>query len=103
MPASNDGRPAATVTSLTGSKLLEYPLLNKGTAFTQQERVELGLLGLLPPHVEVLESQVLRAYAALQQKSTDIERHIYLRALQDTNETLFYALVHTHTLRRSCR
>lgn len=96
MPASNDGRPAATVTSLTGSKLLEYPLLNKGTAFTQQERVELGLLGLLPPHVEVLESQVLRAYAALQQKSTDIERHIYLRALQDTNETLFYALVHAH-------
>jgi len=96
MNASDDGPTAAIRTPLTGSNLLEYPLLNKGTAFTKQERMELGLLGLLPPHVEVLATQVDRAYEALQQKTVDIEKHIYLRALQDTNETLFYALVHAH-------
>lgn len=96
MTASGDASSAAISTSLTGSSLLENPLLNKGTAFTEQERIELGLLGLIPPHVEVLNTQVERAYEALQQKTVDIEKHIYLRALQDTNETLFYALVHAY-------
>jgi malate dehydrogenase (oxaloacetate-decarboxylating) len=96
MAADDNVSSAPIETSLTGGLLLENPLLNKGTAFTRQERADLGLLGLLPPHVESLEAQVERAYTALQNKSDDIEKHIYLRALQDTNETLFYALVSTH-------
>ena len=96
MARAKDGHPGTRTTSIKGGRLLDTPLLNKGTAFTPEERSELGLLGLLPPHVEDLDSQVKRAYAALQKKTVDIEKHIYLRALQDTNETLFYALVHAH-------
>jgi malate dehydrogenase (oxaloacetate-decarboxylating) len=77
----------------TGDLLLERPLFNKGTAFTAAERRELGLLGLLPPHEETLAEQVARAYEAYQAKPTDLERHIYLRQLQDANETLFYRLL----------
>ena len=80
----------------TGQLLLERPLFNKGTAFTSEERRELGLLGLLPPHEETLEEQVSRPYEAYQDKATDLERHIYLRQLQDTNETLFYRLLLDH-------
>ena len=76
--------------------LLDTPLLNKGTAFTDEERTLFGLLGLLPPHVETLEEQVVRAYEAYQRKDDDLERHIYLRALQDTNEVLFYRLLLDH-------
>ena len=76
--------------------LLDTPLLNKGTAFTEEERTLFGLLGLLPPHVETLEKQVVRAYEAYQRKDDDLERHIYLRALQDTNEVLFYKLLLDH-------
>ncbi|MZR30244.1 NAD-dependent malic enzyme [Sneathiella litorea] len=79
-----------------GVVLLGEPTLNKGTAFTLQEREKYGLLGLLPPHVETLQEQTVRAYDALQAKDTDLERHIYLRALQDTNEVLFYNLVISH-------
>lgn len=79
-----------------GMDLLDTPLLNKGTAFTDEERILFGLLGLLPPHVETLEEQVVRAYEAYQRKDDDLERHIYLRALQDTNEVLFYRLVLDH-------
>jgi malate dehydrogenase (oxaloacetate-decarboxylating) len=96
MTANGNGNPKAIKTSLRGSRLLDNPLLNKGTAFTVEERAELGLRGLLPPHVEKLEAQIERAYEALQKKNVDIEKHIYLRALQDTNETLFYGLVHAH-------
>jgi malate dehydrogenase (oxaloacetate-decarboxylating) len=71
-----------------GIELLNRPGLNKGTAFTEDERSALGLHGLLPPHVESLEEQVVRAYEAYQRKGDDLERHIYLRALQDTNEVL---------------
>ncbi len=98
MTAKDDSNAQAIKTSLAGNSLLECPLLNKATAFTEQERMDLGLLGLLPPQVESLEEQVERAYQALQQKSVDIEKHIYLRALQDTNETLFYALLHAHIM-----
>src|SRR5689334_10627952 len=80
----------------TGRLLLERPLLNKGTAFTMEERHTLGLLGLLPPNKETLEEQVARAYEAYAAKPTDLERHIYLRQLQDANETLFYALLLAH-------
>jgi hypothetical protein len=64
-----------------GTDLLNDPILNKGTAFTDEERSNLGLHGLLPPQVESLEEQVVRAYEAYQRKDHDLERHIYLRAL----------------------
>src|SRR6202047_4385760 len=79
-----------------GMDLLNRQGLNKGTAFTEDERNKLGLNGLLPPHVESLEEQVVRAYKAYKRKDDDLERHIYLRALQDTNEVLFYRLLFDH-------
>ena len=79
-----------------GTDLLDTPALNKGTAFTEEERTEFGLQGLLPPHVETLDEQAVRAYEAFQKKDNDLERHIYLRALQDTNEVLFYRLIVDH-------
>ena len=79
-----------------GTDLLNRPGLNKGTAFTEDERSTLALQGLLPPHVESLAEQVARAYEAYQRKKDDLERHIYLRALQDTNEVLFYQLLLEH-------
>jgi malate dehydrogenase (oxaloacetate-decarboxylating) len=80
----------------SGTAILNLPILNKGTAFTEEERSDLGLLGLLPPHVETLDQQVARAYEAYKRKDEDLERHIYLRALQDTNEVLFYRLLLDH-------
>lgn len=82
--------------SLRGMALLNTPAFNKGTAFTAEERDRLGLHGLLPPQVETLAEQLVRAYEAFQQKPTALERHIYLRALQDTNEVLFYRLLLEH-------
>jgi malate dehydrogenase (oxaloacetate-decarboxylating) len=79
-----------------GMELLNHPLLNKGTAFTDEERTKFGLLGLLPPQVESVAEQVVRAYEAYKRKDDDLERHIYLRALQDTNEVLFYGLLIEH-------
>lgn len=76
--------------------LIGTPLWNKGTAFNDDERAALGLLGLLPPRVESIEEQSARAYEAYRAKITDLERHIYLRQLQDTNETLFYRLMLDH-------
>lgn len=83
-------------TSLRGIELLEAPLLNKGTAFSQQEKTELGLLGLLPTHELDISVQVKRTYDSFRNKPTDLEKHIFLRALQDRNETLFYKLLETH-------
>lgn len=79
-----------------GMDLLNRQGLNKGTAFTEGERKEFGLNGLLPPFVETLDEQVVRAYKAYKRKDDDLERHIYLRALQDTNEVLFYRLLLEH-------
>jgi len=79
-----------------GMDLLNQQGLNKGTAFTEKERTEFGLHGLLPPHIETLDQQVARAYEAYQKKDDDLERHIYLRALQDANEVLFYRLLFDH-------
>jgi Malic enzyme, N-terminal domain len=80
----------------SGVRVLEDPLTNKGTAFSEEERSGLGLRGLLPAVVETLEQQVRRRYRAYQEQPTDVARHINLRALQDTNETLFYRLVSDH-------
>src|ERR1700675_334031 len=81
---------------LRGMDLLNNPALNKGTAFTEDERERFGLNGLLPPVVESLDDQCARAYQAFSLKSNDLERHIYLRQLQDTNEVLFYQLLLAH-------
>src|SRR3954462_12996438 len=89
-------RQASSADGPRGVNLLNRPILNKGTAFTPDERSELGLLGLLPPHVETLDQQAVRAYEAFRRKDEDLERHIYLRALQDTNEVLFYRLLLDH-------
>ena len=88
--------PSNLVGAPRGMDLLDSPLLNKGTAFTDAERTEFGLHGLLPPQVETLDEQVARAYEAYQKKDNDLERHIYLRALQDTNEVLLYRLLLDH-------
>jgi malate dehydrogenase (oxaloacetate-decarboxylating) len=81
---------------LRGREVLEAPLLNKGSAFTEGERRALGLLGLLPPHVSTPDEQLARAYENFQRKTTDLERYIFLASLQDRNETLFYMLLQRH-------
>ena len=85
-----------TSEQLRGTRLLESPLSNRGTAFTAEQRRELGLTGLLPAVVETLEEQVERAYGAFLAYDKPINRHIYLRQLQDMNEVLFYRLVTEH-------
>ncbi|MBK8504588.1 MAG: NAD-dependent malic enzyme [Saprospiraceae bacterium] len=81
------------VPSERGVKLIHNPVLNKGTAFTDQERKILGLRGLLPPRVASQELQVKRVLSNLRSKSDDLERYLYLTALQDRNENLFYKAV----------
>jgi malate dehydrogenase (oxaloacetate-decarboxylating) len=92
----NKDQESVNETELSGKDLLYDPELNKGTAFTNEERTQFKLHGLLPPVVETLEQQCTRAYQAYKRKDEDLERHIFLRALQDTNETLFYALLYRH-------
>lgn len=82
-----------TYVELTGKQLLESPALNKGNAFTEAERVAFGLQGLLPPAVETIDLQARRALQQLGQKTTDLERYIYLIQLYDTNQTLFFRVV----------
>jgi malate dehydrogenase (oxaloacetate-decarboxylating) len=79
-----------------GPVLLEFPLLNKGSAFSLEERSNFNLLGLLPDVVETIEEQAERAWLQYQGFKTEIDKHIYLRNIQDTNETLFYRLVDNH-------
>ncbi len=81
---------------LRGSALLRSPLLNKGTAFSEEERTSLGLHGLLPPAVETLATQVTRAYATFAEQASPIAKYAYLRALQDHQEILFFALLEAH-------
>ncbi|MCM5704101.1 NAD-dependent malic enzyme [Larsenimonas salina] len=76
-----------------GPTLLEMPLLNKGSAFTLEERISFNLIGLLPHNVETIEEQVERAYHQYSQCATNLDKHIYLRAIQDDNETLFFRLI----------
>ncbi|MBM4255693.1 MAG: NAD-dependent malic enzyme [Deltaproteobacteria bacterium] len=83
-------------TDLAGYMLTRSPLLNKGTAFTMEERKALGLLGTLPPHVTPLSEQVQQSYAGFKDCKSPIDKHVFLRLLQDRNEVLFYALVAQH-------
>ncbi|WP_241723795.1 NAD-dependent malic enzyme [Raoultella sp. HC6] len=79
-----------------GPVLLEIPLLNKGSAFTSEERSSFNLKGLLPQNIESIEEQVERAYRQFRVFGNDLNKHIYLRNIQDTNETLFYRLINSH-------
>lgn len=83
-------------TDKRGKDLLNTYLLNKGTAFTYEERCSLGLLGKLPAKIETLEEQVDRAYLQFKAYKTDLKKHIYLNNLHDKNEVLFYKLVISH-------
>ncbi len=85
--------PRTIETALSGYELLNDPPLNKGTAFTDAERDVFDLHGLLPPYVTTLDLQVGRRLAALRNLGTDLQKYTFLRGLQDTNETLFYALL----------
>jgi malate dehydrogenase (oxaloacetate-decarboxylating)(NADP+) len=97
-----------------GLELLNNPLLNKGNAFTDEERDELGLRGLLPPHPAPMPEQVARVMSAYRAKTDEMEKFIYLTSLHDRNETLFYRVVvdnieelmpiiYTPTVGRACQ
>jgi malate dehydrogenase (oxaloacetate-decarboxylating) len=96
MPAREAARPESQTISISGQRLLDDPLLNKSSAFPEDERRELGLMGLLPLHTSTIEEQLARVYENYQRKDSDIERYIFLAALQDRNETLFYRLLQEH-------
>ena len=83
-------------TPYNGAVLLENPLLNKGLAFIKEERDNFNLHGLLPHNVETIEEQTERAWKQFCHFKSDISRHVYLRNIQDTNETLFYNLLRSH-------
>ncbi|MCI2416016.1 NAD-dependent malic enzyme [Saccharopolyspora sp. K220] len=83
-------------TPLRGLEVLRTPLLNKGTAFTQEERAQLGLDGLLPSAVTTIEEQARRAYRQYHAQPTDLLKNVYLTALHDRNEVLFYRLLSDH-------
>lgn len=83
-------------TPYAGFTLLELPLLNKGSAFTEDERSNFNLHGLLPHVIETIEEQHQRSYQQYTAFNDDINKHIYLRNIQDTNETLFYHLIENH-------
>ena len=80
----------------SGPSLLETPLLNKGSAFTARERASFNLTGLLPPRYESIDEQVERAFMQYSSFKDALNKHIYLRAIQDNNETLFYRLIQSH-------
>jgi malate dehydrogenase (oxaloacetate-decarboxylating) len=101
-------------TELEGTALLTQPMLNKGTAFTDEERTAFALHGLLPPHIGSLEVQANRRLQAVRKLGSDLDRYVFLRGLQDANETLFYAvltqnleemlpLVYTPTVGEGCQ
>ena len=76
--------------------ILNDPFLNKGTAFTQEERKELGLIGLLPPYVQTIEEQAAQTYAQMQTKVNNLEKRLFLMEIFNTNRTLFYYLFSQH-------
>ena len=76
--------------------ILNDPFLNKGTAFTQEERKELDLIGLLPPYVQTIEEQAAQTYAQMQTKVNDLEKRLFLMEIFNTNRTLFYYLFSQH-------
>ena len=76
--------------------ILNNPFLNKGTAFTLEERKELGLIGVLPPYVQTLEEQAVQTYAHFSKKATNLEKRLFLMEIFNTNRTLFYYLFSQH-------
>ena len=83
-------------TDLSDLALLRDPLLNKGMAFTERERHDFNLFGFLPPHEATIEEQRNRSYRVFLSKTTPLEKYLYLRDLQDSNEILFYNLLAQH-------
>src|SRR6185503_6370227 len=107
-------RTVVVATQLRGPHLLRQPMLNKGTAFTREERALFGLEGLLPHAVSTQEQQARRAYASVARKTDPLERYIAMASLQDRNEHLFYRVlidhleellpvVYTPTVGRACQ
>jgi len=97
-----------------GEEVLQDPLLNKGSAFTRQERMDLGIEGMLPDHVATMDEQLLRTRNQIDRKESDLEKNIYLNSLMDRNETLFYRfvmdnldevvpIIYTPTVAAACR
>ena len=82
--------------SINGMLLLRLPAANKGTAFTLQERIDLGLDGLLPPLVTGIEQQIERLYSSYQKLPDDISKYQFLRAIQERSVVLFFALLESH-------
>lgn len=76
--------------------ILNDPFLNKGTAFTMEERKKFGLIGLLPPHVQTLKEQAEQTYAQMQTKANNLEKRLFLMEIFNTNRTLFYYLFSQH-------
>ena len=76
--------------------ILNNPFLNKGTAFTMEERSKLGLIGLLPPYVQTIEEQAQQTYAQMQSKTTNLEKRLFLMQIFNTNRTLFYYMFSQH-------
>ena len=81
---------------MTAHDIFNNPFLNKGTAFTLEERKELGLIGLLPPYVQTIEEQATQTYAQMQTKANDLEKRLFLMEIFNTNRTLFYYLFSQH-------
>jgi malate dehydrogenase (oxaloacetate-decarboxylating) len=91
--AERSAKAEVVETRLSGYDLLLHPGLNKGTAFTEEERDSFVLHGLLPPHIGTLEDQLERRMKAFENQTDSFERYNFMRDLQDSNETLFYALI----------
>jgi malate dehydrogenase (oxaloacetate-decarboxylating) len=91
---ADEGRTVET--DRTGHDVLNTPVLNKGSAWSEEERIGLGLLGLLPYHISTIDEQLARVYRNYQQRTNDLDRYLYLTDLQDRNETLFYRLLLEH-------
>ncbi|MGE8539079.1 MAG: NAD-dependent malic enzyme, partial [Acinetobacter sp.] len=96
MPRENLNSKRPLYIPYAGNTLLELPLLNKGSAFTEEERRNFNLHGLIPRVTETIEEQSQRSYQQYSAFNSDINKHIYLRNIQDTNETLFYHLIENH-------
>ncbi len=108
------GKPWLVEVSTIGHALRQDPILNKGTAFPPEERQRLGLRGIIPPHTATLESQLARVGENYDRRQSDIDRYLYLVALQDRNETLFHRfaldnlerilpIIYTPTVGQACQ
>src|ERR1700722_10402715 len=96
LPDRRRNAPGSHDTKARGMAVLTTPLLNKGTAFTMEERKALGLTGLLPPEICTLDVQVTSAYTQFGRLTDQLSKNIFLTALHDRNEVLFYRLFSEH-------